>query len=470
MIKPVILAGGSGTRLWPLSRSSKPKQFLNLKEGNETLLQATMNRLEGLNIESSVTICNEEHRFFVAEQLREIDKLGSIILEPIGRNTAPAIAIAALSSNQDEDPLLLVLSSDHAIDDNDKFLATVKKALPLAESGKLVTFGIKAREPNTGYGYIKRGIKTGEGYIVDKFEEKPSKDLAEKYVNSGNYFWNSGMFLFKSSTYLSELKKFRPDIYRACVSAHKSIEADLDFLRIDKENFLKCPSESIDYAVMQETSDAVMVIMDVGWSDIGSWSSLLGISKKDNDGNSTQGDVLLKNTKNTYVKSDEKLVAAIGLEDLVIVSTKDALMVSDINSTADIQAVVENLKEQGREEWNLNREVDRPWGKFDSLDKGSKYQVKRITVNPGAKLSLQMHNHRSEHWIVVSGTAKVTNGKNIITLNENDSTYIPLGEIHTVENPSEVPLEIIEIQVGLYLGEDDIVRFDDIYGRTKELK
>jgi len=460
----VIMAGGSGTRLWPLSRAAHPKQFLSL-HGENTMLQETVNRIDGLNISSSITICNEEHRFFVAEQLREVGKLGSIILEPVGKNTAPAIALAAFQSIE-EDPLLLVLAADHVIQDNVAFEKSVSAAIPLAESGKLVTFGIVPNEPHTGYGYIKGGKDCNGGFEVDKFVEKPSLDLAREYVASAEYYWNSGMFLFKASRYLEELKKFRPDIYEACKISLDTTESDLDFLRINKEKFEACPSDSIDYAVMERTEDAVVVPMDAGWSDIGSWSSLWDISKKDENGNSAHGDVLLQNSNNSYIRSDEKLVAVVGIDDLVIVDTKDALMVAHRDSVQDAKIIAQQLKSQSRTEWESHREVYRPWGKYDSVDSGDGYQVKRITVKPGAKLSLQMHHHRAEHWIVVSGTAKVTNGDKTILLSKNESTYIPVGVVHAIENPEKVMLELIEVQSGAYLGEDDIVRFADIYGRT----
>ncbi|MDC1307023.1 mannose-1-phosphate guanylyltransferase/mannose-6-phosphate isomerase [Pseudomonadales bacterium] len=467
MIKAVIMAGGSGTRLWPLSRAAHPKQFLAL-HGEDTMLQTTFKRLAGLDVESSVTICNEEHRFFVAEQLREIDKLGAIILEPVGRNTAPAIALAALSSLDGEDPLLLVLAADHVIQDEVSFTKTVLDAVPLAESGKLVTFGIVAHEPNTGYGYIKRGAQQGVGFSVAEFVEKPGIDIAKEYLASGEYFWNSGMFLFKASRYLDELKKYRPDICEACQLSMKRMSKDHDFLRVNESAFVQCPSESIDYAVMEKTDDAVVVPMDVGWNDIGSWSSLWAISEKDSNGNAIHGDVILHKSSNSYIRTDEKLVAAIGVDDLVIVSTKDVLVVAHKNSVQDVKVVADKLKNESRTEWEHHREVYRPWGKYDSIDNGERYQVKRITVKPGAKLSVQMHHHRAEHWVVVSGTAKVTNGEKTFKLSENESTYIPIGVIHALENPGKVPLEIIEIQSGAYLGEDDIVRFDDLYGRASK--
>ena len=465
MLKAVIMAGGSGTRLWPLSRAAHPKQFLAL-HGEDTMLQATFKRLDDLDIQSSVTICNEEHRFFVAEQLREIDRLGSIILEPVGRNTAPAIALAVFSSQEGEDPLLLVLAADHVIQDEAAFTNTVMNAIPLAEAGKLVTFGIVAHEPNTGYGYIKKGKSQGPGFAVDAFVEKPSIEVAKEYLESGDYFWNSGMFLFKASRYLEELKKHRLDIYEACQLSMEGTSKDNDFLRVNEAAFDACPSDSIDYAVMEKTDDAVVVPMDAGWSDIGSWSSLWDISEKDGNGNATYGDVMLHESNNSYIRTDGKLVAAIGVDDLVIVSTKDVLVVAHKDSVQDVKVVAQQLKAESRTEWEHHREVYRPWGKYDSIDNGERYQVKRITVKPGAKLSVQMHHHRAEHWVVVSGTAKVTNGEKAFILSENESTYIPVGVIHALENPGKVPLEMIEVQSGSYLGEDDIVRLEDVYGRV----
>ena len=458
----VIMAGGSGTRLWPLSRAAHPKQFLRL-HGEETMLQATVKRLSGLDIQASITICNEEHRFFVAEQLREIDKLGPIILEPVGRNTAPAIALAALTAK--DDPLLLVLAADHVIQDESAFRASVMRAIPLAEAGKLVTFGIVPSAPHTGYGYIKRGKDIGEGFEVDAFVEKPSSDVAQDYLSSGDFYWNSGMFLFRASRYLEELKKFRSDILEQCKLSVMEVKADLDFLRINKETFESCPAESVDYAVMEKTSHAVVVPMDAGWSDIGSWSSLWDISRKDTEGNATHGDVILHNSHNSYIRTDGKLVAAVGVKDLVIVATKDVIMVATKNSAQDVKLVVEKLKKSSRSEGEMHREVYRPWGKYDSIDSNNNYQVKRLTVNPGAKLSVQMHYHRSEHWVVVAGKARVHYGDKSHDLSVNQSTYHGKEVVHALENPGKVPLELIEIQVGHYLGEDDIVRFEDVYNR-----
>ena len=442
-------------------RAAHPKQFLTLY-GDNTMLQETVNRLDYLNIQHSITICNEEHRFFVGaagETTNWFDNFGAR-----GKNTAPAIALAAFKSKK-EDPLLLVLAADHVIQDNIAFKKAMSDAIPHAESGKLVTRQVPT-EPHTGYGYIKRGDKQDGAFAVQKFVEKPSIDLAKEYTESGEYYWNSGMFLFKTSRYLQELKKFRPDIYQACESAMSETQTDLDFLRVNSEKFTKCPSDSVDYAVMENTADAMVVAMDAGWSDIGSWSSLWEINDKDGNGNSISGDVALHKSKDCYVRADDKLVAAVGVDDLVSVSTKDAVMVAHKDSAQDAKVIAQKLKTDKRSEWELHREVYRPWGKYDSLDFGDRYQVKRITVKPGAKLSVQMHHHRAEHWIVVSGTAKVTNGDKTFMLSENESTYIPIGVVHALENPGKVELEIIEVQSGSYLGEDDIVRFEDLYGRS----
>jgi len=458
------MAGGSGTRLWPFSRAGHPKQFLALN-GDKTMLQQTVERLKDLPIAESITICNEEHRFFVAEQLREIDALGKIILEPVGRNTAPAIALAALSE-KGNDPLLLVLAADHVIADQCAFTDAVMEAVPHAESGKLVTFGIVPTEAHTGYGYIEAGESVDGAYFVAAFKEKPDSETAVQYLSQGGYLWNSGMFLFRASRYLEELAVHRPDIAAACEKAIGDLSSDLDFMRVGADAFTACPDDSIDYAVMENTEDAVVVPMDAGWNDIGSWSSIWDVSEKDESGNAVSGDVMVLDSKNSFVRSDDKLVTVIGLHDIVIVSTKDATLVAHKDRVQDAKLIASKLKTEGRNEWELHREVYRPWGKYDSVDQGDRYQVKRITVNPGAKLSVQKHHHRAEHWVVVSGTALVTNNGETFALHENESTYIPIGAIHALENPHDVPLEIIEIQSGSYLGEDDIVRLSDWYGRV----
>ena len=459
----VVLAGGSGTRLWPLSRTQFPKQFLALN-GENTLLQNTISRVSMLDVSSSITICNDSHRFLVAEQLREINKLGTIVLEPFARDTAPAVALGAFLA--EDDPLLLILAADHVIQDDEAFVRAVRDAVPLAEAGKLVTFGVSPSSPHTGYGYIKRGEIQGNGFVVEKFEEKPSSALAEEYISSGDFYWNSGIFLFRASRYLEELRRFRPKIYEACKSSIDQIERDLDFLRANTEAMETCPIESIDYAVMENTSDAVVVPLSAGWSDIGSWDSLWEISEKNSNGNVLRGDVITYNTTNSYVRSDEKLVTVIGADSLIVTATKDAVMIANKDEVQDVKEVVGLLKQATRFEWETHKEVYRPWGKYESIDIGERYQVKRITVRPGAKLSVQMHHHRAEHWVVVSGTARVTNGEKTFLLSENESTYIPVGIVHSLENPGKGDLEIIYVQSGSYLGEDDIVRYEDIYGRT----
>jgi len=467
MILPVIMAGGSGSRLWPLSRVLMPKQFLKL-DGQQTMLQATVNRLNDVDALSPVVICNEEHRFIAAEQLRQIGQLDhNIILEPAGRNTAPAIALAAFAAvKKGIDPLLLVLAADHVIANTAVFTKAVNDAAHFATSGKLITFGIVPNAAETGYGYIKRGESVSAVFKVDSFVEKPSLAVAEQYVASGEYYWNSGMFMFKASVYLNELKQHRPDIYNACESAMKEVNPDLDFIRVNKEAFLACPDDSIDYAVMEKTSSALVVPLDAGWNDVGSWSSLWEISEKDVNGNVHYGDVFNTNSHNNYIYAETSLVATVGLQNVVVVQTKDAVLVASRDKVQDVKAIVQQLKAAERTEFKIHREVYRPWGKYDSIDSGQRYQVKRITVKPNEKLSIQMHHHRAEHWIVVSGTANVTvDGKDTL-LSENESIYIPLGAIHALENPGKIPLELIEVQSGSYLGEDDIVRFSDRYGRA----
>lgn len=467
MILPIIMAGGSGSRLWPLSRQMLPKQFLTL-DGDSSMLQATAERLSGIKHAPAIVICNEEHRFSVAEQFRinNIPNSG-IILEPVGRNTAPAIALAALQAiKEGQDPLLLVLAADHVIKDTQAFADSVNLAKTHAQAGKLVTFGIVPTAPETGYGYIKRGdAQQTSGYKVEKFVEKPDQVTAESYLEAGGFYWNSGMFLFKASCYLAELKTHSPDILSACEKAMADTQSDLDFVRVNKAAFEACSDYSVDYAVMEKTSDAVVVPMDCGWSDVGSWSALYEISEKDKNGNSFKGDVIGIDTKNSFVHAQYKLVATVGLEDIAVIETKDAILVSKLSDVQKVKKIVEQLKTEKRSEFKYHREVYRPWGVYDSIDNGERFQVKRITVKPGAKLSVQMHHHRAEHWIVVSGTAKVTNGEKDILLTENQSTYIPIGVTHSLENPGKIPLELIEVQSGAYLGEDDIVRFEDKYGR-----
>ena len=465
---PVIMAGGSGTRLWPLSRELFPKQFIAL-DGQRSMLQATVARLEGLTRAQPLVICNESHRFLVAEQLRQVDALSrNILLEPAGRNTAPAIALAALQATANgSDPLLLVLAADHVIQDQAAFQAAVRTALPLAEAGSLVTFGIVARRPETGYGYILRGAAVADGaWAVERFVEKPALEVAEHYVASGDYDWNSGMFLFRASRYLEELEAHRPDILSACRAAFSQPQSDLDFVRVDEAAFKACPDESVDYAVMEKTQSAVVVPMDAGWSDVGAFAALWEVLPHDEAGNVHRGDVISHDSQGNLVLAENALVATVGLRDHVVVQTKDAVMVAPRERAGEVRQIVARLKAGGRNEHQVHREVYRPWGQYDSIDHGSRYQVKRITVKPGQKLSLQMHHHRAEHWIVVKGTASVTLDGQQRLLTENESIYLPLGSVHALENPGKIPLELIEVQVGSYLGEDDIVRLQDRYGRS----
>lgn len=468
-IHPVIIAGGSGSRLWPLSRTLYPKQFLCL-DGQNTMLQSTICRLDGLDCSPPLVICNEKHRFIVAEQLQEIDKLtGNIILEPQARNTAPAIALAAIAAcnnNSDHNPLLLVLAADHIIEENKFFHDAVTSAIPLAENGKLVTFGIVPDAPETGYGYIRRGEVSSTqiqvdsvAFNVDAFVEKPDLETAEKYISAGEYYWNSGMFLFQARRYLEELEKYRPDILQACLLAMDNAELDNDFIRVSRDDFQACPEESIDYAVMEKTTDAVVLPMNVGWSDVGSWSSLWEISDRNDEGNVYHGDVIDHNTENSYVYAESGLVATVGVKDLIVVQTKDAVLIANKTDVQDVKKIVAQIQADGRSEHHIHREVFRPWGKYDSIDEGDRYQVKRITVKPGQGFALRMHHHRAEHWIIVAGTAKVTICDEVQLLSENQSVYIPQGTIHCLENPGKVQLEMIEVRSGVYLEEDDIVRF-----------
>lgn len=461
------MCGGSGTRLWPLSRALFPKQFLSLVD-DASLLQNTLARLPE-NTAEPIFICNEEHRFLVAEQIRIYSSAATILLEPEGRNTAPALALAAISAlKQNKEALLLVLASDHVIKNDVAFQAAVKQAQIEAEKDNLVTFGIVPTSPETGYGYIKQGDSISDtAYKVAQFVEKPNVEKAEAFLASGDYLWNSGMFMFKAARYLAELEQHRPDIYAACQSAMENVEADLDFLRPNKEAFLACPEDSVDYAVMEKTDSAIVVPLDAGWSDVGSYSALWEISEQDADKNVLKGDVMAVKSTNCYMHTSDKLIATVGVDNLVIVNTADAVLIADKNNVQDVKTIVKQLKEQDRSEAVLHREVYRPWGKYDSVDNGERFQVKRITVKPGAKLSVQMHHHRAEHWIVVSGSAMITIDDTTKLYTENQSCYIPIGSVHALENPGKLPLELIEVQSGSYLGEDDIVRFEDKYGRVK---
>lgn len=467
-ILPVIMAGGSGTRLWPLSRTQYPKQFLKLSPDGNTLLQSTLLRLQNLDCAEPILICNEEHRFLAAEQIREIGISAKIILEPEGKNTAPAITLAALYHAQrsnHENTIIFVLAADHIITEQEKFENTIQDAIKLAEKNKLVTFGIVPTHAETGYGYIEKGKAVLNGFSVERFVEKPNALTAQQYLDSQKFLWNSGMFIFKTHIYLSELKKYANDIYETCFESVQETKEDLDFIRIDKNAFLRCRSESIDIAVMEKTKDAVVIPLDANWNDVGSWSALWEIQDKDKNGNVLIGDVISVNSEKNYVHSESRLVSLLGVENLVVIETKDAVLVANKSKVQDIKKIVETLKQQNRTEHFCHREVYRPWGKYDSIDHAERYQVKRITVKPGQKLSIQMHHHRAEHWIIVNGTARIHKGKENFLLSENESVYIPLGEIHALENPGKVPLELIEVQSGSYLGEDDIVRFEDKYGR-----
>ena len=475
MLIPVILGGGSGSRLWPESRAQYPKQFLPLI-GSESMIQNTVRRLDGISgCSSPIVICHEDHRFVMADQLRAVEQNElSIILEPSARNTAPALAIAALRAllnHNNEDPILLVLAAGHDIRDVATFQRTVSQAIPVANDGQLVTFGIVPTKPETGYGYIKiardRGIQGECIYPVAAFVEKPDAATAAEYIASGVYYWNSGIFLLKAARYLEELERFRPEILSLCQQAMSDAIVDLDFVRLDKTAFEACPSESIDCAVMENTTDAVVIPLDAGWSDVGAWSSLWEISGKDEHGNAVHGDVILEDCHDNYIRSSRKLIAAAGVDGFVIVDTDDAVLVMRKTHSQDVKQIVERLIQDQRSEASTHRKVYRPWGHYDGIDAGNGFQVKRITVKPGAVLSLQKHYHRAEHWIVVRGTALVTNGEQEILLTENQSTYIPIGTIHRLENPGKIDLELIEVQSGAYLGEDDIVRLDDNYGRIR---
>lgn len=460
---PVILSGASGTRLWPLSRKSKPKQFLTLF-GEDTLFQQTLLRLKGLeDLQDPIVVCSNEHRFVVAEQLQQIEVGEStIILEPCGRNTAPALAIAALQAMKSgEDPILLVLAADHIIADVSSFHKAIIAATVEVELGAMATFGIIPNSANTGYGYIKATEKNTLSK-VQEFIEKPDLATANSYVASGGYYWNSGMFMFKASTLLAELEQHSPEILNDCREALANAKQDLDFVRLGSQAFESCPPVSIDYAVMEKTDKAVVVPLDAGWNDVGSWASLWESAEQDDDGNVSVGDVMLHKVNNSYIQSEHRLVSVLGLDDLVVVETADAVMVASKNSTQNVKEIVNELRLQQRPEAENHRLCYRPWGHYDAVDRGEGFLVKRITVKPGASLSLQMHHHRAEHWVVVKGLAEVTCGEKVILLAENESTFIPVGEKHRLHNPGRVPLEIIEVQSGSYLSEDDIVRFDDV--------
>jgi len=466
---PVILSGGSGTRLWPVSRKTHPKQFWPLVS-ELSMLQETCARTRSLAECDPMVVCNEEHRFFVAQQLQEAGHEGAaILLEPAGRNTAPAAAIAALHALGDErDPVLLILPADHVIRDLQAFRDAVTKGEALAEQGHLVTFGIVPEYPETGYGYIQGGAPlpgSEDARRIDRFVEKPDLTTARMYLDAGDYYWNSGMFLFRASVYLEELEKQNPEMIEACRRACEKAQRDLDFIRLDREAFERCPSDSIDYAVMEHTNRGVVIPIDAGWNDVGSWSALWEIGDKDEDGNVLQGDVLALDCKDNLLRSDGRLLAALGVKDLIVVDTPDVLLVAHRSQAQRVKELVERLDGEQREEIEIHAQVHRPWGCYQGIDRAERYQVKRISVKPGASLSLQKHHHRAEHWIVVKGSALVTRGNETFLLTENQSTYIPVGELHRLENPGKIPLELIEVQSGSYLGEDDIVRFDDEYGR-----
>jgi mannose-1-phosphate guanylyltransferase/mannose-6-phosphate isomerase len=480
MLIPLILSGGSGTRLWPLSRELYPKQLLPLV-GKLTMLQDTVARMQGLpDVSAPIVVCNDSHRFMVAEQLREARiPAQAIILEPVGRNTAPAVAIVALVAVErartardggDPDPVLLVLPADHVLRDVPAFQHAIQAGRAAAEQGKLVTFGVVPDRAETGYGYIRRAAGTGPAYAVQQFVEKPDAATAARYVASGEYYWNSGMFMFRATAYLAELRRHAPAMLAACETAIAAAKHDLDFTRLPADEFAACPSDSIDYAVMEKTQLAVVVPLDAGWSDVGSWSALQDVLPRDPSGNVTAGDVLTEGTTGCYLHSTSRLIGAVGLKDHIVVETKDAVLVAPRDKVQDVKQLVARLKAQGRYETSLHREVFRPWGSYDSIDSGDRFQVKRLVVKPGATMSLQLHHHRAEHWIVVTGTARITRGEETFLLGENESTYIPVGTKHRIANPGKVELHIIEVQSGSYLGEDDIVRFEDMYGREGTTK
>ena len=477
LIQPVVLSGGSGTRLWPLSREKYPKQLLPLI-GSDSLLQATVRRVEGIGgvkIAAPMVVCNEEYRFVIAEQLRLMNTPGTIVLEPFGRNTAPALTLAALAAVRDgDDPILLVMPSDHVILDTPAFQDVVRQGAALADAGAVVTFGITPDSPETGYGYIQAGAGFGDvgALAIARFVEKPDLATAQAYLDDGSYFWNSGLFMMRASVWLTALEICRNDILVACVAAWEQGSADGEFLRVGKEAFAQCPKDSIDYAVMERLAASegtlppgVVLPLAAGWSDVGAWDALWEVLPKNDEGNVVQGDVVMVGCHNTLAMSDGRLLACLGVEDMIVVQTPDAVLVAHKSKTQEVKQIVDHLKREGRSEGLLHRKVFRPWGSYDGVDVGERFLVKRIIVKPGSCLSLQMHHHRAEHWIVVRGTAKVTRGDSTFLVSENESTFIPLGTHHRLENPGCIPLEMIEVQSGSYLGEDDIVRFEDVYGR-----
>ena len=471
MIIPVILAGGSGSRLWPLSRQHYPKQLLKLF-GDKTMLQQTILRLTGLqDLGAPIVVCNVEHRFMVAEQLSEIGLSDTaIILEPLARNTAPALALAALHARETQpNSTLLVLSADHMIRDVEEFQHVVKIAAESAAKNHLVTFGVQPTHPETGYGYIKTNQSSGnaaETFVVEQFVEKPDLKTAESYLAAGCYYWNSGMFVFKTDVFLSELQKYSPDVISTADQARTWAVRDLDFIRVDKESFAVAPNISIDYALMEKSSNVVCVPLNAGWSDVGDWKSFSDVSQKDETGNSFIGDSIDVGSTNTLVFSQHKLVATLGVNNLMIINTPDAVLIADKSQAQQVKAIISQIEKQARTEHMQHREVYRPWGCYDAIDNGDRYQVNRIRVKPGASLSLQVHHHRAEHWIVVKGTALVQKNDEVILLSENESTYIPVGAKHRLSNPGKIPLEIVEVQSGPYLEDDDVIRYEDSYGRS----
>ncbi len=471
MLIPVILSGGAGTRLWPLSRELYPKQFLPLTR-ERTMIQETALRAVGLPaVAPPIVVCNEAHRFMVAEQLRQVAvEPQAILLEPIGRNTAPALAVAALAAlsstrRGEPAPLLLVLPADHVLTDLADFQRAVEAAMPAARDGRFVTFGVVPTHPETGYGYIRKGAQAGQVMRVAAFVEKPDPEKAAQFLASGDYLWNSGMFLLPAQGYLDELRRLDPAMLSACEQAYRSAARDLDFTRLDRAAFESCRADSIDYAVMEKTDRAAVVPLAAGWSDVGSWASLADALPADAEGNVLHGDVVTEDSTDCLLYSTDRLVATVGLDSHVVIETKDAVLVAPKDRVRDVKRLVERMKKAGRSEPGLHREVFRPWGSYDSIDAGARFQVKRLTVKPGAVLSLQMHRHRAEHWVVVKGQARITRGEEVFLLSENESTFIPVGTVHRIENPGSEPLQIIEVQSGSYLGEDDIVRLDDHYGR-----